>query len=692
MKNFPLFFETGPKFIAADLYDDENGETKYSVQSFLYSPEELTLLKPMHIWTNAFTANGDQTVDMNMFNQLSEAGIVVGSRFEVSDVNVDALLQNTINEQIMRKFGESIGFGIGYSDAKESSMVLKTLFEKVKTLIGMVEQEPRNVISITVNALTNGGISGENNGIEIQNENEWAVNQSVDLHLMDLISRTVIDCIQAGAIACENDGQHCANPLLYEIISQVLAKNLSLHSQNANKLGESEVSFNAIERLLASPEAALQIENRVKMLAAKTMQTNKIDLIKAMINGNPKSRIHNEIRTETRSHGAEIQPQTETQRECNGGTQHEADILENICGLLRNDTIDELHESVRNLICHEPTMMHHIVTEMQKQTDNLVSESAIAQILRKCIVSAVQQLTNDDIKQIVSTPGQVSDEKFSTYLTDTISLARALGLTNCILHLSNIINGNGVAIEQLEGDTDTFELLQRVIVMHKLSLNDKKRQKALELLRDDPYSARSDIVLRELLRCSGICALNLEEGKKLTDSNDVPISLIYSQNQLAIAEFFLRTQTKPRGAILIVKDRFQAVVPRESSRDVLTGKCAYTVLDENGIRHFEPLHMFTALKLKNVTMFANRFASYSTDTENEKDPKNQPNNNGFDIDIDQILNMGAITTASNNGFIAYKSTLLPRKEFDLLTKRRYGTPHELIFDRNQVKYRRSFYL
>lgn len=709
------------------MYDDENGDTKYSVQSFLFSPEELTLLKPMHIWTNAYTANGggggggggDQAVDMNMFNQLSEAGIVVGSRFEVSDMNVDALLQNTINEQIILKFAESVcefGFGCG-GDAKESATVLmKTLFEKVKTLIGMVEQEPRNVISMAVNGLTNGALTnGESDGIDIHNHNkhenkhEHAVNQCVDLHLMDLISRTVIDCIhyQGGAIACENGGgQRSTNPLLYEIISQVLTKNLTLYRNNANSLGRSEVSFTAIEQLLASPEATLQIENQVKMLAAKSMQTNKVDLIKAMINGSINNhRAHNEIHAEIEQSGGggggdggENQPQTENRTAYTNGTrtQHdEVDILEHICGLLRNETIDELHESVRNLICHEATMRHHIVTEMQKQTDKLVNEAAIAQILRKCIVSAVQQLTNDDIQQIVATPGPVAADKLSAYLTDTISLARALGLTNCILHLSNLMNGNGdVAIEQLESDTETFELLQRVIVMHKLSQHDKKREKALALLRNDPYSARGDIVLRELLRCSGICTLNLEEGKQLTDSNDVPISLIYSQNQLAIEDFFLRTQTKPRGgAILIVKDRFQAVVPRESSRDVLTGKCAYTVLDENGIRHFEPLHMFTALKLKNVTMFANRFASYSADNETEKTAKNALNN-GFDIDIDHILNMGAMTTASNNGFIAYKSTILPRKEYDLYTKhRRYGAPpHELILDRNQVNYRRSFYL
>lgn len=682
-----LFLETGPKFIAPDLCDDENGESKYSVQSFLLSPEEM---KPMHIWTNVDSTNGEQALDMNMFNRLSEAGIIVGSRIDVPNGNIDAILQNTINENIIRKFADSLGCG----DIKESACILRNLFEKIKSLIGLVEQSPQHVFRMAVNALSseqNNGIETEINGNNETTEIAWAVNQSIDLHLMDIISKTVVDCLNcyANGKQSHENGQrqkHTNNPLLYEIISKTLANNLNLYLKNAtidgNSLSQAELCFNAIEKLLAAPEKVQQIEKNVTLLVAKSMNANKVDLIKAMINGMAETEKRSEFGTEPQHSDANIHaPQSQTPH-----NQNVTDLLENICVLLQNETVDELRDSVRNLIRHEPSMMHHILTEMHKQTDNLINEHTIVDTLRKCIVSAVQKLANDDIKQIVSTPGPHSAEKLSTYLTDTIQLARALGFTDCILNMSNIMSGNGDVIDQIEANAKTFELLQRVIVMHKLAQNDKVREKALESLRHDPYTARSDNVLRELLRCSGICTINVEESIKITDSNDVPISLIYSQNQLAIEEFFLRTQTKPRGAFLIVKDRFQAVVPRESSRDVLTGKCAYTVLDENGIRHFEPLHMFTALKLKNVTMFEDRFASYLSGNGNEK------LNNNFDIDIDHILNMGAITTASSNGFIAYKSTILPKKDLEIFTKRRPTPPHGLIFDRNQVNYRRSFYL
>lgn len=660
------FFKIGPKFIAPDLCDDENGERTYSVQSFLLSPEELTLLKPMHIWTNAYT-NGDQSVDMNMFNQLSEAGLIVGSQIEVADVNVnvDALLQNTINEQIIRKFAESLEWPNG----KHSLNVLENIFEKIESLICTVQKEQYNLLNSSPEALLN--------GIEhcMEIENGCHVEDSADLRLIDIISKTVIDCVHQQHkrdILYGRHGQQLEkNPFLYGTISQILTKNLKQYLKNPETSGECADCVGCIEiieKLFASPKVAQQIECNVKTLAITSMQTNKIDLIKAMI-----------------SECSKMDTDTESKSDCKIETS--INILDNIRNLMQNETVDELFDSVQNLISHEPSLMHQIVNEMQKHTENLVNDNSVAEILRKCIVSVVQKTTNDNIKQIASVSDSVSSEQLKAYLSDTISLARALGLTNCILNVSNILNSDNDVIDQLQKDDSSFELLQRVVVMHKLSQNDKARQKALESLRHDPYSARSDIVLRELLRCSGICTINVEENNKLKDSNDVPISLIYSRNELAIEEFFMRRQTKPSGPILIVKDRFQAVVPRESSRDVLTGKCAYTVLDENGISHFEPLHMFAALKLKNVTMFEHRFSSYTADSKIDK-PKND-----CDIDFDSILNMGAITTASNNGFIAYKSTIWPKKEFDnIFTKRRHPLQNGLLFDRNQVNYRRSFYL
>lgn len=89
------------------------------------------------------------------------------------------------------------------------------------------------------------------------------------------------------------------------------------------------------------------------------------------------------------------------------------------------------------------------------------------------------------------------------------------------------------------------------------------------------------------------------------------MSLLADDNILAMEDFMLRSGTGSR-AFLIIKDGIQCVVPREKSHDVLTGKCAYTVLDENGIRHFEPLHVMSALKMNTATQH-HRFSMYAND-------------------------------------------------------------------------------
>jgi hypothetical protein len=62
-------------------------------------------------------------------------------------------------------------------------------------------------------------------------------------------------------------------------------------------------------------------------------------------------------------------------------------------------------------------------------------------------------------------------------------------------------------------------------------------------------------------------------------------------------DFLLSRNERSSGTLLILKQGLQAIIPRENARAVLTGQIPYTVLDETGIRHFEPLHVFSALRL-----------------------------------------------------------------------------------------------
>lgn len=684
--------------------EDEDGEQQFSVQSFLVSPEELTLLKPTHTWTTAPCSNGELTIDAKMLRQLSEAGMTIGKQFEMSAV--DLILQSTKNAQTVQKFAENL-----HCNNPEQLSVLEQLFENIKSMVNMIQQKSENGIITAAAALLNREMQNINVHINGNNEQHSMNNTNGDIEndLINILSTTVMDCV----IECaknmvneqpnnqhvlkvtkyrqQNNNSSCSNnnsTSMYEIISQVLAGkfqqffteeeiNIDADSCNTNIM-----YLNAIEKMLASSKTLEKIKSEVNTLVQKTIEISKVNLIKATIN-------------------KEIYNDTE--------------IMENICIILQNENETEMIDAIRDFFECEPKILYSIKEKLREEADKLVDDTTTSEILKKCIVSAVQQSTHTDIKQIIASLSSTANEcgsssssnekkkELNVYLLDTISMAKALGLTECAQNILNVLNcddeDDKADVQCLANDNQINELLQRVIIMHKLSKHNAERQESLALLRRDPYAARNDTTLRELLRQSGICTIDPIKRSEITDSNDVPISLFLLNNQLVIEDFLMRKQAKTRGAFLICKNGFQAVVPRESSRDVLIGKCAYTMLDENGIRHFEPLHVFSALKLKNASMYATRFSMYSCD---------YVDNNDIDFDVESILTMSSaispatISVLSNHNEYdlvkevylpnnRYKTTILPKKDFTDFNFLKNQRARQELFGK-QVNYRRSFYL
>lgn len=56
-------------------------------------------------------------------------------------------------------------------------------------------------------------------------------------------------------------------------------------------------------------------------------------------------------------------------------------------------------------------------------------------------------------------------------------------------------------------------------------------------------------------------------------------------------------EAETRLAILVCNNGFKHVFPKESTKDVLTGKVPYMLVDETGVTRFEPKHILNALKL-----------------------------------------------------------------------------------------------
>lgn len=592
----------GPRFIASDLIDDLDGDQQYSVQSFLVSPEELSLLKPSHTWTTSPHSNGQLTIDAKMLRQLSEAGMTIGRQIETSAV--DYVLQSTKDAQTVKRFATKFAV-----NDNEHTQMLENIFEKIKSIVSDVQEKTEKGVILSSLALvraTNGCANGNGaNGHQFD--------------LIEMLSSTIMECVISMRNAnAEHQDHHKSditfkhvNSSLYELISQALEEHFGEDFYCDDDDDDDEAVENrrrhmaeavrVIGELLSSPIALEQLDRRVNPMVKQTIKISKVNLITSTINKNIYS---------------------------------DTEILNNVCAILHGENEDDMIEALHALYESDPQILYRIVANLKSDANELIDDDAVAiETVKNSVIAAVKQSAANEMKQIAT--GDDDD----IYLLDTIALAKALGLTDVAQNVLNAMRSGGGrrndVIGKLQQDDNVMDLIERVVVMHKLAKNKPSQCEALRLLRADPYGARKVPIIREMLRRSGICTIRPVAKSKLSDSNEVPISLFCSDNQLAMEDFLMRRQTKSRGVFLIVKEGLQAVVPRERSRDMLTGKCAYTVLDENGIRHFEPLHVFSALKL-NFPSLAHRFSMYSCDMVANGD------------DFDKHANGEAMTKATAN--------------------------------------------
>lgn len=235
--------------------------------------------------------------------------------------------------------------------------------------------------------------------------------------------------------------------------------------------------------------------------------------------------------------------------------------------------------------------------------DKSCDEKKAVDTLHRAIVRAVAETSEKTVNQTLN---KNQSEDFRSLVVDAIGLAKALGMNEVVVMLNGILNDKN-SMPILAKDKIVMEVLQRLTVMRQLADKQPNFKNALRDLQCDPYAARNDPRVRELVRESAVLMVIPEESLVLRSSADIPSSLLLGDNSLAVEDFMVKSRQTGR-TFLILKKGVQMVLPREAARDVLTGKVPYTVLDENGIQHFTPLHVFNALNLPRVA--TNRFSNY----------------------------------------------------------------------------------
>lgn len=288
----------------------------------------------------------------------------------------------------------------------------------------------------------------------------------------------------------------------------------------------------------------------------------------------------------------------------------EGDIIEKFADFLSSEN-EVLGPAFKNISKSDTSLLYNVLGSISDSISFIKTDNEATKTLQKAIVNAVQEASAKELEAILT---ENNKDNIKELIVQSVGLAKILGLRDVASNLLSVINDEN-CMAKIAADATSLNILKRLTVMRKLADNTPSLHSALRKLETDPILARTDPNLRDLVRESAVLMIVPEETPLMT-SEDVPLSLLQPENSLAMEDFLFQRK-KHRGALLIMKKGLQAVVPREASRAVLTGQVAYTVLDESGISHFEPMHVFSALNLSQPT--AHRFSMYSCPVVDDKE-------------------------------------------------------------------------
>lgn len=599
---------------------DEGDDLEFNLQGFQVSPEELALIKPKNMNENYMNTFGEFSIDSVLMRQLSEAGMSIGRQVETP--GVDFVLQSTLNREIVEMFctNNNIEFEVADSifkmiksltDEHKGKINPENLTAKILELCMPMTPPPINHEQVETQTAhqdeneTKGKKKSRKSGA-VQFANDPTQAQANETNqIVNILSKVMMEILKNDVTAMiDHDGSplvshHVSNghvnggskkiESVYEIIASVLQDsvvNLNIeHLENTfSSANMRELVLEKLNNTINKVETMTRIEEMKKNLLSSAFG------IASDLNG-------------PRQNGVNVSSAAMPQIMLNDNDF----VIEQFCDIIDDMDVSSAFSAMTK---NNPQLMLNVLNAIQESSSSSNANMSIKEIIHKAIVSCVNAENNRKIDELLATDDVHQVENI---LNEALLLAKVLGLNKEATTLLTALDKASKTgeISQIILDDAAKSIIRRVCVMKQLAEIDLDYKEALELLQKSPQRAVKDEIVRELVRKSGLISIEAVQAKSVQTSNDIPMSLL--DNELAMEDFMLRNNGSGSKAFLIIKDGINCVVPRERSHDVLTGKCAYTVLDENGIRHFEPLHVMSALKMNTATQH-HRFSIYANDS------------------------------------------------------------------------------
>ncbi|XP_044265386.1 uncharacterized protein LOC123011810 [Tribolium madens] len=260
------------------------------------------------------------------------------------------------------------------------------------------------------------------------------------------------------------------------------------------------------------------------------------------------------------------------------------DIITNLSAYDVIDRVEKVLKKQSEIKCEafvkiakvDPEIINYLDKNIKKGVIKVKTEEDAIELLEESIEEATRTLMKENLSHVVDELEELQEE--------AVSFARALGMGKVEEILSEMTD-----LDQIT-DSRAIELLERTNLIRQLAERDFSLKSALERIKKSPERGRSDPRIRQLIRESAVL---ISRGPPLKSSRDIPLQMLKNQNLLAIEDLLIQ-RIKVEFPVLISRDTFQAVIPKEAARGVLSGRVPYVLINENGVTNINPTRRFSA--------------------------------------------------------------------------------------------------
>ena len=289
-----------------------------------------------------------------------------------------------------------------------------------------------------------------------------------------------------------------------------------------------------------------------------------------------------------------------------------------------------LQNGFRQMAATSPDFIHEVLEFLKTHDNDALSGYSAIDILHSAISKATQNKCKSQLEDVMhkverDTCILEKDQDLRSMLEQAIGLARYLKKDQVVELLFELL-GDPIRMEAIRDDPIIREVLDRIMLMQKLASKDLKKKQKLEKLQRYTSDDEDDSTLKELIhQCEALIKepVARKKAKVQVPHQDAPDglkksksmikkskSMIMSAKDISMNAFMaikskaddeqsenwlqnFLTQSLVEDipwecskALIILKQGYQAILPREASRSILMGEASYTLIDDNGVEFF----------------------------------------------------------------------------------------------------------